>query len=83
MITAAENELSKLILVIIAALLVYWILRSYRKGLLKPHQHWNTTSEDMVRCMQCGVNLPKSESFTSQGNFFCSQEHQRAYLSKK
>ncbi|MGH8711516.1 MAG: PP0621 family protein [Burkholderiales bacterium] len=75
--------MSKLLLVIIAALLVYWVLRSYRKGLLKPQQHRDAAGEDMVRCMHCGVNLPKSESFTIQGDFFCSQEHQRAYLNKK
>ncbi len=75
--------MSKWLLLIIAALLVYWVLRSYRKGLLKPHQHRDATGEDMVRCVHCGVNLPKSESFTSQGDFFCSQEHQRAHPNKK
>jgi len=75
--------LSRLLLLIIAALLVYWVLRNYRKGLLKPHQHRDATGEDMVRCVHCGVNLPKSESFISQGDFFCSQEHQRAHPNKK
>lgn len=75
--------MSKLLLLIIAALLVYWVLRSYSKGLQKSHQQREAAGEDMVCCAHCGVNLPKSESFTSQGDFFCSQEHQRAYLNKK
>ena len=33
--------------------------------------------EDMVRCAVCGVHLPRSESFTSRGKFFCSDEHRR------
>ena len=75
--------MSRLLLLIIAALLVYWILRSYRKGLLKSQRHRDAAGEDMVRCAHCGVNLPKSESCTSEGDFFCSQEHQRAYPNKK
>ncbi|HVS27020.1 MAG TPA: PP0621 family protein [Burkholderiales bacterium] len=75
--------MSRLLLVIIGALLVYWVLRSYRKGLLKSQQHRDATGEDMVRCAHCGVNLPKSESFTSHGDYFCSQEHQRAHPNKK
>jgi uncharacterized protein len=31
----------------------------------------------MVRCAQCGVHLPRSEGFLSQGNYFCSDEHRR------
>lgn len=31
--------------------------------------------EEMVRCIHCGVHLPRSESVTSQGEFFCSNEH--------
>jgi uncharacterized protein len=31
----------------------------------------------MVRCTVCGVHLPRSESFTSRGKFFCSDEHRR------
>ena len=30
---------------------------------------------DMVRCAAWGVHLPRSESFTSRGRFYCSDEH--------
>jgi uncharacterized protein len=33
----------------------------------------------MVRCAQCGVHLPKSESILVGGNFFCCAEHRDAY----
>jgi uncharacterized protein len=31
----------------------------------------------MVRCARCGVHLPKSEGFLSQGSFYCSDEHRQ------
>jgi uncharacterized protein len=29
----------------------------------------------MVRCLICGVHLPKSEAVTSRGQIYCSKEH--------
>jgi len=76
--------LNKLLLVIIAGLLVYWIFRGYRETPLRPGEKRETSVEDMVRCAQCGVNLPKSESvIDGRGGFFCSQEHLRAHSSDK
>jgi uncharacterized protein len=37
--------------------------------------------ENMVRCGVCGVHLPRSESLTSSGVYYCSEEHLR--LAKK
>jgi len=54
---------------------VYWLLKSYSR---QPTQESKPeTSEDMVRCSQCGVHLPKSESILSGGEFFCSDAHRR------
>lgn len=33
--------------------------------------------EDMVRCVVCKVNLPRSEALLSQGKFYCCDEHRR------
>jgi uncharacterized protein len=35
----------------------------------------STLPEDMVRCAVCKVHLPRSESFVSRGEYFCSDEH--------
>ncbi len=71
----------KIILLVLGLLAVYWILKSYRRridrGESKPPA---AGGEDMVQCAQCGVHLPRSESSTTQGSFFCCAEHQRAYL---
>jgi uncharacterized protein len=36
----------------------------------------------MVRCVQCGVHLPKSESILAGGNYYCSDAHRREHTSK-
>jgi uncharacterized protein len=63
---------------------IYAIFKSYvRSQANKPDSRspTNTTgkssAEDMVKCAHCGVNLPRSEAFLSQGKFFCSPEHQK------
>jgi len=60
---------------------VYWLLKTYRKQ--SPKQDASAaSSEDMVRCAQCGVHLPKSEATLSEGKFFCGEAHRREYANK-
>ena len=65
-------------------ILLFWVIRSYRRSLKKrEEEHGDPPSlegEDMVRCAHCGVHLPRSESITSEGDFFCSDEHRRLHL---
>ncbi|WP_322033949.1 PP0621 family protein [Paraburkholderia sp. J76] len=35
--------------------------------------------EPMVRCAECGVHAPRSESLNVGARSFCSSEHARAY----
>jgi len=71
--------LVKIVLLVLGLLLVYWILKSYRRrvdrGAPKTPPAGN---ENMVQCARCGVHLPRSESVTTQGRFYCSQDHQQA-----
>lgn len=34
-------------------------------------------AEAMVRCQQCGIHLPRSEAYLSQGQTWCGPEHAR------
>ena len=70
--------MAKILLVVLGLLLAYWILKRYRKRVDKRPPP-AVGAEDMVCCAQCGVHLPRSESITTQGKFFCSAEHQRLY----
>jgi uncharacterized protein len=73
--------LSKILFFVLAVLLVYWILKSYRKRVNRRATPPKTgAGEDMVRCDHCGVHLPRSESLTTRGEFFCSADHQRQHL---
>jgi uncharacterized protein len=68
--------MSRLIFIITLVAIVYWLLKSYSK---QPPQKTETkVAEDMVRCCQCGVHLPKSESILAGGEFFCSEAHRSA-----
>lgn len=71
--------MAKILLVVLGLLLAYWILKSYRKRVDKRKPPPAVGAEDMVCCAQCGVHLPRSESITTQGKFFCSAEHQRLH----
>lgn len=69
--------MGKLILIIAGVLFALWLLRriqtSHKRGPAPPP----AVPEDMVRCAQCGVHLPRSESHEASGQYFCSEEHLR------
>ena len=68
--------MSRLFLLMAIAVVVYLLIKSYRKNVPKQD---NPVAEDMVRCAHCGVHLPKSESILAGGNFFCCAEHRDVY----
>jgi uncharacterized protein len=75
--------LAKLILLVLGLLLVYWILRSYRRRVEgRGPRPPSAGGEDMVQCARCGVHLPRSESIVTQGRFYCSPDHQRLHQSE-
>ena len=72
--------MAKIILLVLGLLFAYWILRSYRRRVDRREEQGRAAGpEDMVRCAQCGVHLPRSESVTTQGSFYCSADHERAH----
>lgn len=74
------GRMSRLLFLIAVIVVVYLLLRSYRKQ--SPKQDVAAAPEEMVRCAQCGVHLPKSESILAGGNFYCSDAHRREHTSK-
>lgn len=70
--------MGKYLLLIVGALLIYWIVRAgMRRRSRERAEHRNALQEDMVRCVTCGVHLPRGESLVAQGEFYCCVEHQR------
>ena len=72
----------KILLLIAIGFVVLAVIRTYQRSLNKPPPRApEPIVEDMVKCAQCGVNLPRSEAIYSGGDFFCTPEHKQ--LGKK
>ena len=69
----------RILLLAFLAWLVYRLVvgygRSVGRGQARPVAQ--AEEEDMVRCAQCGVHLPKSEAILARGDFYCCDEHRR------
>jgi uncharacterized protein len=74
-----------LILLIVAA--VWLVRRALRRGALREHGGGATpnakTADELVRCAQCGVLLPRAEARMSAGALYCSDEHARLGSGKR
>jgi uncharacterized protein len=74
--------MAKLLLLLAVIGGVALLLKNYQRSLSRQGsdqegQPGKSALEDMVRCARCGVHLPKSEGFLSQGSFYCSDEHRQ------
>ena len=67
--------MGKLLLIIVGFVIAWWVLRGYRRSLMRDKPRERRAVEDMVRCAHCGVHLPRSESRMTAGKFFCCEEH--------
>ena len=75
--------MAKFLLLLAVGIVVYLIASRMRREREAPPSKQGSrpsapaqgAAEDMVRCETCGVHLPRSESFTSRGRFYCSDEH--------
>ncbi len=72
--------MGRLLFIIAIVAVVYWWFKTVRKQ--QPRQDEPPRAEDMVRCAECGVHLPKSESFLVGGKYYCSEAHSRARAGK-
>ncbi len=75
--------MSRLLFLVAAATVVYLLLKSYRARLSGEEPSGGAEqprrAEDMVRCVHCGVHLPKSESILAGDNYYCSEAHRLAH----
>jgi uncharacterized protein len=80
-----ENpRMGKILFLLLLGVAAWWALRTLWRGRHGGRQDDATDGranpgapEDMVRCTQCGVHLPRSESLMRDGLLFCSEEHSR------
>jgi len=71
----------KWMILVLVALFVLYIVRSKKQSTVKPPPPPSVgVSEVMLRCAQCGVYLPASESVSdATGVVYCSDEHRRLH----
>lgn len=72
--------MSRLLFFLAVIIVVYLLLKSFRRQ--ETRNDNAVSSEEMVRCVRCGVHLPKSESIMAGGHFYCSDAHRREHGSK-
>ena len=72
--------MAKFLLLLFVGLLVgFWIAKRFRRRGDGRDAAAPRVDEDMVRCAQCGVHLPRSEGIVTHGRYYCSVEHQRQH----
>lgn len=69
--------MSRLLFVAAVVAVVYLLLKSLR-GRTAAGKNTPGNGEDMVRCNYCGVHIPKGESMTANGKYYCSEAHRHA-----
>jgi uncharacterized protein len=70
----------KYLLLALGLFVVYCLWKAYkRKARRASPPPASVTAEDMVRCAQCGVHLPRGESLPSGELFYCTPEHRRLH----
>lgn len=79
LLSGRSCNMGKLILIVLVFALAWWLLKKYRRSLMREDPPRASAAEDMVRCEHCGVHLPRSESHASSGRYFCSEDHLRLH----
>ena len=74
-----------LVLVVLVVLAVWLIRRALRAATRNPDSSSpagnadasNSKSDELVRCANCGVLLPRAEARLAGGALYCTEEHAR------
>jgi uncharacterized protein len=77
--TLFKKIMFKIILLAVAVWLIIKVFKAYQQNLNDQSnaQQSKTQPEEMVRCKNCGVHHPMSESYFVEGHYFCSLAHSK------
>jgi uncharacterized protein len=66
--------LGRVLTLVILAVLVWWLFRSFLRAQVRDEQPraQSLEGEDMVKCARCGVNMPRSEAREEGGRLICA-----------
>jgi len=73
--------MSRLFFILAIVATVYLLARSFRKNLPGENdkEQGEPVAQDMVRCAQCGIYIPKAESLQADEHFFCCAAHRDTF----
>jgi uncharacterized protein len=71
--------MGRLIVLIVLVVMAVWLIRRALRG---THPRKDLSAKDfmkgeLVSCARCGLNLPRGEARSAQGQLYCSEEHAR------
>jgi len=69
----------KYLLLALVIVVVYYLFKTWKRRAGRSPRASASAAEDMVRCAQCGVHLPRSESVGNGELFYCTPEHLRLH----
>lgn len=72
--------MTKILIVAVVIVAAYFLMRGIRRKTDDDRgQPPRPEGGDMVRCLRCGIHLPRDEALGSPESYFCTAEHQREY----
>ena len=74
-----SQTVGRLIFIVFIVVLVVWLLKRAARRADTSHTETpaQRTADELVRCVQCGVLLPRAEARMAAGAIYCSEEHVR------
>jgi len=73
-----SQTVGRLLILILLIVLAAWLVRrALRRAAPQADVPSAQKSDELVRCAQCGVLLPRAEARLSAGAIYCSEEHAR------
>ena len=67
-----------LVLILLVVIAVWLVRRALRRAAMPPEApQANAVRDELVRCAQCGLLLPRAEARAAEGAVYCSEEHAR------
>lgn len=64
-----------LVLAVVIGIVLWWKQQQRGRPAEPPPQPKGAEPEAMVRCAECGLHLPVSQTLPGRGGVFCSEEH--------
>jgi uncharacterized protein len=66
-----------LVLIALVVVAAWLVRRALRRAAMPDAPEASAAPDELVRCAQCGLLLPRAEARESSGAIYCSEEHAR------